>query len=108
MLEDEIMELSYDGALVMPSNYAIMNEEEMRNLEGGAILEVILAVVTLHGAGYGAGAAAGRKVGYMGYTKAEYKKIKWQVRYFMSATFATLGIATMLGFEDGFYSIAKR
>lgn len=35
MLEDEIMELSYDGALVMPSNYAIMNEEEMTYFEGG-------------------------------------------------------------------------
>lgn len=37
ILEDETMEMSYGGALVMPSNYAIMNEEEMTYLEGGAL-----------------------------------------------------------------------
>lgn len=31
------MEMCYDGALVMPSNYAIMNEDEMTYLEGGAL-----------------------------------------------------------------------
>ena len=29
------MEMCYDGALVMPSNYAVMDEEEMMYLEGG-------------------------------------------------------------------------
>ena len=29
------MELCYDGALVMPSSYAVMNEEEMSYVEGG-------------------------------------------------------------------------
>lgn len=29
------MELCYDGALVMPSNYAVMSEEEMTYTEGG-------------------------------------------------------------------------
>lgn len=29
------MELCYDGALVMPSNYAVMSEEEMTYVEGG-------------------------------------------------------------------------
>lgn len=29
------MEMCYDGALVMPSNYAVMNEDEMTYLEGG-------------------------------------------------------------------------
>lgn len=29
------MEMCYDGALVMPSSYAVMNEEEMTYLEGG-------------------------------------------------------------------------
>lgn len=31
------MEMTYDGALVMPSSYAVMDEEEMMYLEGGAI-----------------------------------------------------------------------
>lgn len=31
------MEMCYDGALVMPSSYAVMDEEEMQYLEGGAV-----------------------------------------------------------------------
>ena len=30
------MELCYDGALVLPREYAVMNENEMRSIEGGA------------------------------------------------------------------------
>lgn len=30
------MEMCYDGALVMPSSYAVMDEEEMTYVEGGA------------------------------------------------------------------------
>ena len=30
------MEMCYDGALVMPSNYAVMGEDEMTYVEGGA------------------------------------------------------------------------
>lgn len=30
------MVMTYDGALVMPSSYAVMNEEEMTYVEGGA------------------------------------------------------------------------
>lgn len=29
------MDMCYDGALVMPSSYAVMNEEEMTYVEGG-------------------------------------------------------------------------
>lgn len=29
------MEMCYNGALVMPSNYAVMDEEEMTYVEGG-------------------------------------------------------------------------
>ncbi len=29
------MEMCYDGALVMPSNYAVMSEDEMTYVEGG-------------------------------------------------------------------------
>ena len=32
------MEMCYDGALVMPSSYAVMNEEEMTYVEGGFYL----------------------------------------------------------------------
>lgn len=29
------MDMCYDGALVLPSSYAVMNEEEMSYTEGG-------------------------------------------------------------------------
>lgn len=32
------MEMTYGGALVMPRSYAMMDEEEMMYLEGGAVL----------------------------------------------------------------------
>lgn len=31
------MEMTYDGTLVMPSNYAVMDEEEMTYFEGGSL-----------------------------------------------------------------------
>ena len=31
------MEMCYDGALVMPSNYAVMDENEMTYVEGGSL-----------------------------------------------------------------------
>jgi len=31
------MEMCYDGALVMPNSYAVMNEDEMMYIEGGAL-----------------------------------------------------------------------
>ena len=35
------MVMTYDGALVMPKNYAVMSEEEMTYMEGGAGVEPI-------------------------------------------------------------------
>ncbi len=37
------MEMCYDGALVMPSNYVLMDEEEMTYLEGGKFYGVNLS-----------------------------------------------------------------
>lgn len=34
------MDMYYDGALVMPSNYAVMNEEEMTYVEGGGTVKL--------------------------------------------------------------------
>ena len=41
------MEMCYDGALVMPSNYVVMNDEEMCYLEGGIKASVKLWGVTI-------------------------------------------------------------
>ena len=39
--EENKMELCYDGALVLPSSYAVMDEEEMTYTEGGGEVELI-------------------------------------------------------------------
>ena len=36
-----IMEMYYDGALVMPKNYAVVDEEEMTYVEGGYSREIV-------------------------------------------------------------------
>lgn len=41
------MEMCYDGALVMPSSYAVMDEEEMMYLEGGGTVKVIASASTV-------------------------------------------------------------
>lgn len=38
------MEMCYDGALVMPSSYAVMDEEEMMYLEGGGTVTLVMSV----------------------------------------------------------------
>lgn len=35
------MVMCYDGALVMPSSYAVMNEDEMTYVEGGKAFKII-------------------------------------------------------------------
>lgn len=41
------MEMCYDGALVMPSNYAVMDEEEMTYVEGGGTFSLTLKKSTI-------------------------------------------------------------
>lgn len=35
------MEMYYDGALIMPSSYALMNEDEMTYVEGGGAVQTV-------------------------------------------------------------------
>jgi len=37
------MEMCYDGAIVLPSSYAVMNEDEMTYVEGGGVRAWVLA-----------------------------------------------------------------
>lgn len=39
------MEMCYDGALVMPSNYVVMNTDEMTYVEGGGAITINRATV---------------------------------------------------------------
>lgn len=54
--EENKMELCYDGALVLPSSYAVMDEEEMCYTEGGiavtTVATIVGTVITIYGATY--------------------------------------------------------
>ncbi|MCI5919284.1 MAG: hypothetical protein MRZ75_08195 [Roseburia sp.] len=55
------MDMCYEGALVMPSNYAVMDEEEMTYVEGGKVYKIQLSARQcgdIAAAGAGAAAAA--------------------------------------------------
>ena len=60
------MVMTYDGALVMPSNYAVMEQEEMTYVEGGNLsyeecsLDVLPSYLTRAGALKAAGEFAGK------------------------------------------------
>lgn len=41
------MEMCYDGALVMPNNYAVVSEEEMTYVEGGGTINVTIKASTI-------------------------------------------------------------
>lgn len=50
------MEMCYEGALVMPSSYAVMNEDEMMYVEGGKAIRQSYAFLNkVYTLGYAAG-----------------------------------------------------
>ena len=54
------MEMCYDGTLVMPSNYAVMDEDDMMYVDGGGTLTITLKKSTIQAAiGAIAGIASG-------------------------------------------------
>lgn len=108
------MEMCYaGGALVMPSNYVVMDEEEMSYVEGGigvtGVCAIIGAVIAVHGAGYSTGEKIAVKCHSAGLTKKEYQKYKWKIRAYVCSPMClgTVGAATMLGFEEKLYSYKK-
>lgn len=58
------MEMCYDGALVMPSSYALMDAEEMTYVDGGALTRaqkaMIIAGVVVAGIGFACALAYGQ------------------------------------------------
>lgn len=59
--KDFKMEMCYDGALVMPNNYAVVNEEEMTYVDGGAYIshqQVVNIVGTIGACAYEVGVLA--------------------------------------------------
>ena len=53
--EENVMDMSYDGTLVMPSSYALMDEEEMMYVEGGKIVTYSVKYISSKTCGVAAG-----------------------------------------------------
>lgn len=62
------MEMCYDGALVMPKNYAVVTEEEMTYVEGGGTLKITIKKSTICSA-VGALGGVATKAGLTGFVK---------------------------------------
>lgn len=92
------MEMCYDGALIMPSSYAVMDEEEMTYVEGGALkVSQAAAIIDLAFAAYSGGFYLARKFG-SGYLKWWCKKHIPKLVKSSASVIAKVGIAnTVLG-----------
>ncbi len=107
------MEMCYDGALVMPSNYAVMSEDEMMYVDGGitieAVCSIIGAAIALGGASYAAGQAVGERLYYKGInTSKKWAKYKWQARVAAIAAGGNVyGPIFIIGLENKLYSKMK-
>lgn len=91
------MDMCYDGALVLPSSYAVMNENEMNYVEGGiavsTVVGIVTAVIATYGATYGAGTVCGKRLYYAGMnTTQKWSKWKWQTRAIVIGTASSLGL----------------
>lgn len=100
------MEMTYDGMLVMPSNYSVMDEEEMTYVDGGIAVESVLGMMAAVGFQYEGCYRVGQRLGYK-YTKKQYSKVKWPLRAAVLGVGGTIiGGVAIIGFENGFYSTA--
>ena len=66
------MEMCYDGALVMPSSYAVMNEEEMTYVEGGVSRSTNWISIPIDVAATAIGLNASAIIGCAGNTIAKF------------------------------------
>lgn len=103
------MDMCYDGALVMPSSYAVMDEEEMMYVEGGITVEAVVGIITVAlaagGSVYGAGQVAGGRLYYAGInTQKKWAKYKWTARA-IAISLSVGGTIFILGLENKLYSM---
>ena len=111
------MDMCYDGALVLPSSYAVMDEEEMCYTEGGiavtTVATIVGTVITIYGATYAGGTVCGKRLYYAGMnTTQKWSKWKWQTRAIVIGTASRMGLAGtiagavfMLGLENQLYDM---
>lgn len=98
------------ATLEMPVRYAPVIEDEFDDVDGGAVVQVVLGIIggliTAVGASYATGQVAGEKAYYAGLRNDEYQASKWNVRgYIINYGGPVFGGAFILGFENKFYSM---
>ena len=115
--EENKMELCYDGALMLTSSYAVMDEEEMCYTEGGiavtTVATIVGTVITIYGATYAGGTVCGKRLYHAGINTAKkWSKWKWQTRAIVIGTASRMGLAGtiagtvfMLGLENQLYDM---
>ncbi|MCQ2464654.1 MAG: hypothetical protein MJ095_03620 [Oscillospiraceae bacterium] len=97
--KDFKMEMCYDGALVMPNNYAVVNEEEMTYVDGGVALPNWLVGGLIN---YGIGLAFGGVAAFLGAAKNQCikaacaKTIEDTLRRELVERAVTFGIASKI------------
>ncbi|MGN0351591.1 MAG: hypothetical protein ACI4ES_08055 [Roseburia sp.] len=103
------MDMCYEGALVMPSSYAVMDEEEMTYVEGGIGVEAVLAIIlSVAGGTYAAGCACGERIYYAGVdTMLEYYAIIPAERQILLMNSPGL-VAFQIGLENKLLSMIKK
>ena len=103
------MEMCYDGALVMPSNYAVMSEDEMMYVDGGALTKVqkglIIAGVVAAGVAFAVALAYGQVWLGLKFAKAIFGKALRAVMVKNAGTVITL-IATCIASSFGISAAA--
>ena len=71
------------------------------------IFGIVAAAATVGGSIYGAGQWAGERMFHAGLRRAEYQRVKWQVRSAAVGVFSLAGAPIfMTGFENKFYSLS--
>ncbi len=95
------MDMCYDGALVLPSSYAVMDEEEMCYTEGGiavtTVATIVGTVITIYGATYAGGTVCGKRLYHAGINTAKkWSKWKWQTRAIVIGTAGAVVLRILL------------
>ncbi|MCU1409745.1 MAG: hypothetical protein JWR04_452 [Rhodoglobus sp.] len=98
------------ATLEMPVRYAEIGEEEFDEVDGGAAIGAVLAIISgvigAIGASYATGQIAGERAYYAGLRNPEYQAQKWGIRgYILNYGGPVFGGAFALGFENKFYSM---
>ncbi len=100
------MEMCYDGALVMPSNYAVMSEDEMMYVEGGmrkysidmenkTLAKIINVGIIIGTCALGSSASVGQLAAKIGWEKLKKNATAALLKVGLTTAMAKAGVAAI-------------